>query len=78
MTEVPLELTPSTPKVYVNGVETNWHVGKVAVWPTNRFARFIHRRILKRPPLRYIDDVSLIQLDRAPSGHVVVMYEIEN
>ena len=67
------------PTIYVNGKPVEWDFADVPIWPTNRLIRFIHRRVLKRPPLRYEKSKSVVVLTSAPSaGSVVTMtYPVE-
>lgn len=62
----------NSPRVYVNGAEVSYSFGKTPVWPKNRFIRYVHRRILKRPPLGYTPNRSVVVLDTPPPAGTVV------
>lgn len=74
-----LSQVPAKPTVVVNGEPVEWYFADIPVWPTNRLIRFIHRRILKRPPLHYEKSKSVVTLKSAPPAGSVVMtaYTVE-
>lgn len=65
MNEFDLGGTSADPVVLVNGKPVKWTFVFVPVWPSNRIIRFIHRRILRRPPLRF-RQTSAVRLEQIP------------